>query len=102
MNTALAAAVRELDRRTNDGFDVRLLWDSRTNRVFVAVDDQRQGDSFALEVDAADALEAFYHPFTYPSADHGPRSRPDGRLPAQPSLAPQPQREPRHHDSDRR
>ena len=58
-------AVRELDQRSGDGFDVRLLWSPETDRVFVAVEDQRRGDYFELEVDRADALEAFRHPFAY-------------------------------------
>jgi hypothetical protein len=69
MFTTSEPAVRELDRRVNDGFDVRLLWNSRTNRVFVAVEDQRHGESFELAVDGADALEAFHHPFAY-SREH--------------------------------
>jgi len=73
-------AVRELDRRTNDGFDVRLLWDPHTNRVFVTVADERQGDSFAVMVDGADALEAFQHPFAYTGNDYEPRSQPLERL----------------------
>ena len=64
--------VRELDRRINDGFDVRLLWDSRTNRVFVAIEGRR-GDSLEFEVHAGDALEAFHHPFAYAN-DHESRS----------------------------
>lgn len=46
-------ATRELDRRTNDGIDVRLLWNPQTNQVSVAVVDRRAGDFFELEVDAA-------------------------------------------------
>ena len=57
--------IRELDRRRGDGIDVALLWDSRTNRVLVAVEDEREGDSFELEVSAADALDAFRHPYAY-------------------------------------
>ena len=62
-------ALRELDRRISDGFDVRLLWNPQTNRVFVAVEDQRHGASFELEVDGPGALEAFYHPFAYSRND---------------------------------
>lgn len=72
--------VRELDRRINDGFDVSLLWHSETNRVFVTVEDQRHGDSFALEVDPSDALEAFHHPFAYPG-NYDTRSQSLGRWP---------------------
>jgi hypothetical protein len=65
MFTTTGTAVRELDRRINGGFDVRLLWNSQTNRVFVAVEHQRHGDTLEFEVRAADALEAFHHPFVY-------------------------------------
>jgi hypothetical protein len=60
--------IRELDRRTGDGIDVRLLWNSVTDRVLVAVADERSGDSFELRVTGADALDAFHHPYAY--ADH--------------------------------
>jgi hypothetical protein len=58
-------ALRELDRRANDGIEVRLLWDSRTGCVLVAVKDGRSGESFELEVAPADALAAFHHPYAY-------------------------------------
>ena len=64
MFTTTETVVRELDRRINDGFDVRLLWHSQTHRVFVNVEG-RHGDSLEFEVAPADALEAFYHPFAY-------------------------------------
>ncbi len=57
--------IRELDRRTNDGIDVRLLWNSVTDAVLVAVRDNRDDDSFELQVAAADALFAFHHPYAY-------------------------------------
>jgi hypothetical protein len=70
LNTALTGsplqqALRELDHRRNDGIDVRMLWNSRTNGVHVSVADERSGHSFWLDVDAADALEAFNHPYAY-------------------------------------
>lgn len=58
-------AVRELDRRTNDGIDVRLLWNPQTDRVSITVEDQRSEETFELEVDPADALAAFRHPYVY-------------------------------------
>ena len=67
MRTTSEIAVRELDRRTGDGFDVRLLWHPQTNRVSVAVEDELYGGLFALEVDPADALIAFRDPFAYAS-----------------------------------
>lgn len=57
--------IRELDHRYSDGIDVRLLWNSGTDRVIVRVDDERLGESFELEVDGADALDAFQHPYVY-------------------------------------
>jgi hypothetical protein len=71
MCTTPDTAVRELDHRRSDGIDVRLLWDSRTNHVTVAVEDSRSEVSFELPVEAADALDAFYHPFAYVRRDHG-------------------------------
>jgi len=67
--------VRELDRRVNDGFDVRLLWDSETGRVFVAIEDERYGEWITLDVDPADALEAFHHPFSYSRTVHDSTSQ---------------------------
>jgi hypothetical protein len=56
---------RELDRRTSDGIDVRLLWDAETDRVSLALSDERSGQSFTFEVDPSEALTAFHHPFAY-------------------------------------
>ena len=58
-------SIRELDHRLSDGIDVRLLWNSRTDRVSVTVGDERSGEFFELEVDPADALIAFRHPYAY-------------------------------------
>jgi hypothetical protein len=59
--------IRELDRRQRDGIDVRLLWDSRTDQVSVAVEDEQSGEMFMLPIDGAYAREAFAHPFAYAS-----------------------------------
>jgi len=56
---------RELDSRSGDGIEVRLLWEPRSDRVFVAVDDVRSSDHFRIRVDAAAALDAFRHPYAY-------------------------------------
>jgi hypothetical protein len=63
MRTTTDTHLRELDRRYTDGIDVRLLWNSATNRVTVRVRDDRLGESFELDVDGADALDAFHHPY---------------------------------------
>ena len=70
METAAQIGVRELDRRSNDGIRVTLLWSPRTNQVFVAVVDERDGEAFELEVDPANALDAFRHPFAYADRDY--------------------------------
>jgi hypothetical protein len=75
MYTSTETQVRELDRRTNDGFDVRLVWDPHTDRIFVAVDDEPHGDSFTFEAEPADALQAFRHPFAYSPEGHDPVSQ---------------------------
>jgi hypothetical protein len=61
--------VRELGHRSGDGLDITLFWNSDTNDVFVVVEDQRDGRAFKLDVDAADALDAFRHPFAYVRSD---------------------------------
>ncbi len=65
MNATTRNSLRELDSRTSDGIEVRLLWDTLTDRVWVDVDDSRSQESFAFPVAATDALGAFQHPFAY-------------------------------------
>ncbi len=78
MHTTPETQVRELDRRRNDGIDVTLLWNPQRNRASVTVKDERSGESFEFDVDSADALAAFHHPYAYAAAP--PRS-PARRLP---------------------
>jgi hypothetical protein len=59
-----------LDRRTSDGIDVRLLWNSVADEVVVAVHDTRSDESFEVQVTGADALLAFHHPLAF--AKHAP------------------------------
>jgi hypothetical protein len=66
-NTTAQKAIRELDRRTSDGIDVRLLWDSVADQIVVAVHDARTVESFEFQVAAGDALLAFNHPYAYAS-----------------------------------
>jgi hypothetical protein len=76
MRTTLETELRELDRRKDDGIEVRLLWNSRTNGVSVAVEDGRSGESFEFEIDSADAMAAFRHPFVHaPAPPHQPGRR---------------------------
>jgi hypothetical protein len=62
-------AIRELDHRSSDGIDVRLLWNSRNNRVSVAVDDHHTGETFVLDVPGGQARDAFMHPYAYIHGD---------------------------------
>ena len=55
----------ELAHRSSNGIDVALLWSPTTNRLFVAVADDRTGDRFTLDAPADEALEVFNHPFAY-------------------------------------
>jgi hypothetical protein len=59
------ATRRELSRRTSAGLEVVLYWYDHTSSVTVSVLDERTGESFEIEVDGADALDAFHHPYAY-------------------------------------
>jgi hypothetical protein len=59
---------RELAHRTNDGFDVTLFWSKASNRVTIAVFHARSATALEFEVDGADALDAFNHPYAYAAA----------------------------------
>jgi hypothetical protein len=63
-NTAGAAWI-ELAKRAADGLEVLLLWNRSSNRVKVAVSDERVCHYIDFDVARADALSAFYHPFAY-------------------------------------
>jgi hypothetical protein len=57
---------RELDSRASDGIHVRLLWESRDDRLSVVVDDSKTCDAFELSVrDGERALDVFHHPYAY-------------------------------------
>ena len=51
-----ATALRELDRRRNDGIEVRLLWDPQTDRVSLSVMDEHSGEALTFEVGPGEAL----------------------------------------------
>ena len=71
------ATIIELDRRSTDGIEVRLLWHRAEERVTVTASDLRSGE--ALEVMVRDherALDVFHHPYAY-AAFHGVEPRPE-------------------------
>jgi hypothetical protein len=66
MTATTAHLMRELDHRTSGGVDVRLLWNQRENRVYVAVNDTKSDEAFTVEVRADErAMDIFHHPFAY-------------------------------------
>jgi hypothetical protein len=67
MNTIPGPSIRELDHRSSDGIEVRLLWNSLTDLVSVVVADEGTGEFFEFDVDPEDALIAFEHPYAYAS-----------------------------------
>jgi hypothetical protein len=76
MHAQLLDSMRELHSRINDGIHVRLLWREEDDRVVVAVDDAKTGDSFVLDVHAGErAMEVFQHPYAY-AAWHRVPTRP--------------------------
>jgi hypothetical protein len=57
---------RELDHRSNDRIEVRLLWRPSDDRVIVAVADGKTGERFTVDVRKGEsALDVFHHPFAY-------------------------------------
>jgi hypothetical protein len=71
----MSSPLRELDHRTNDGIDVRLLWDQLEDRVLVSVSDAKTGEAFTVDV-APDQrpYDVFHHPYAY--APESPGSGP--------------------------
>jgi hypothetical protein len=69
---------RELDSRTSDGIHVRLLWHTEEERVSVAVEDTKTGESFELSVtDQERALDVFNHPYAYAAGQRFSESQPE-------------------------
>ena len=66
--------LRELASRESDGIAVTLLWDPAEDRVLLDVYDARADASFVRDVERADALDAFYHPFAYQDRDRETQS----------------------------
>jgi hypothetical protein len=56
---------RELARRNGDGLDVALLWNESSRRLKLSVFDSRSEEQLDVDVEGADALTSFHHPFAY-------------------------------------
>jgi len=57
----------ELASRESNGLATSLFWSADTNEVKVVVIDLFDEAEFELDVDPAEALEAYHHPFAYAS-----------------------------------
>ncbi len=70
-------STRELDTRTNDGIQIRLLWCEGDGRLSVTVLDTKTGASFSLDVREGERpLDVFHHPYAY-AAHHDINTRPE-------------------------
>ena len=56
---------RELAHRANDGLEVVLFWEERTDEVTIAVSDERSGSYFELAATPKEALDVFNHPYAH-------------------------------------
>jgi len=66
---AMNASLKELAHREQDGLEVTLFWNARTNEVSIELVDHRDGSSFRLPVAGSRALHAFHHPYVYAFAN---------------------------------
>jgi hypothetical protein len=66
MTATTSTVMRELDHRSSNGIDVRLMWSESDGRVHVAVTDNKTGEAFTVEVrEGESAAKVFQHPFAY-------------------------------------
>jgi len=57
-------SLRELASRTSGGLTVSLYWRPEDDQVLVHVSNELTGERFMLEPPSADALDAYYHPYS--------------------------------------
>jgi hypothetical protein len=86
-NNVASKQTLELDVRSNDGLEVTLLWQPETNRIIVSVYDSKTGDDFDIEVDPAEATDAFHHPYAY-AASRGVHFVAGTRIPTETEAVP--------------
>jgi hypothetical protein len=58
-------AARELAHRSNDGLEVKLLWQPADDDLTVCVCDERIGAYFEIHPEPYVALDVFHHPHAY-------------------------------------
>jgi hypothetical protein len=69
------AATTELAYRNQNGLEVTLLWDNRSNEVSVEVVDHLDDSGFCLPIAGHLALDAFHHPYAYVQSHENHRDR---------------------------
>jgi hypothetical protein len=69
------AVAKELAYRNQNGLEVTLLWDPRSNEVSVEVIDQLDDSGFRLPIAGHLALDAFHHPYAYVQSHENHRDR---------------------------
>jgi hypothetical protein len=57
--------LRELAYRENDGIEVTLFWQPVTDELKVCVCDHKDGAYFEIRPAPHQALDVFYHPYSY-------------------------------------
>lgn len=66
MTESAPATTHELHNRVNDGIQVRLLWRSDHDHLWVSVTDTKRREQFGIDVrDRGLALDVFHHPYAY-------------------------------------
>jgi hypothetical protein len=55
----------ELDKRQSNGYTISLEWNRDTGKTQIVVDDVRTAGKLVFPVAAANAGDAFRHPFSY-------------------------------------
>ena len=62
MTSTTSTLMRELDHRSSNGIDVRLMWSESDGRVHVAVTDNKTGEAFTVDVrEGESAAKVFQH-----------------------------------------
>jgi len=69
--TRTRESIRELAERTSNGTLTRLFWLHGTRQLWVEVYDRELDETLVIPAEPERALEAFYHPYAFASADAG-------------------------------
>jgi hypothetical protein len=64
-STVAHGSLLELARRQNGGVEVALIWNRDTDELTVCVGDEKRNSYFELSPPRDQALDCFYHPYSY-------------------------------------